>query len=135
MLREIQVKESLNNRERVVDLIEEVLKEFDPVDLNRELVFVIGVNPRLIPVYCDLLTIGTLNYAVVVPRDVFRRALIEGVFGIFFVHTHPSGSARPSFDDMETASKLSAGGKLLGVEFLDSFIYPIQQSKKLQIRA
>jgi DNA repair protein RadC len=50
---------------------------------------------------------GTVDSAVVYPREVIRTAIDLGASGIIFIHNHPSGSIESSEADRETARRLS----------------------------
>lgn len=65
---------------------------------------------------------GTLNRAVVHPRDIFRWAIIYNCAGFFIVHNHPSGDHTPSQKDLEITRKIKAASEFMGIDFLDHFI-------------
>ena len=68
------------------------------------------------------IAIGTLDRALIHPRDVFTGALLHGSAGIVLVHNHPSGDPEPSSEDTELTRQLLEGAKLLGVSILDHVI-------------
>jgi DNA repair protein RadC len=65
---------------------------------------------------------GTLDAAIVHPREVFKAALLSNAAGLLLVHNHPSGDPTPSPDDRALVTRLRAAGALLGVELLDALI-------------
>jgi len=65
---------------------------------------------------------GTINAALVHPRDVFRDAIRLNAAAIIVVHNHPSGVPEPSREDEELTERLHRSGQLLGVEVLDHII-------------
>jgi DNA repair protein RadC len=65
---------------------------------------------------------GTLDAAIVHPRDVFKAALLSNAAGLLLVHNHPSGDPAPSPDDRALVARLHAGGELLGVPLLDALV-------------
>ena len=65
---------------------------------------------------------GTLNAAIVEPRDVFREAALGGASAIIAFHNHPSGDPGPSPEDVELTRRLSAAGVLMGIELIDHII-------------
>lgn len=65
---------------------------------------------------------GTLNSALIAPREVFKRALINNASRIIIVHNHPSGSPEASGEDKNTTKRLVESGEILGVEVLDHLI-------------
>ncbi|BDZ31382.1 JAB domain-containing protein [Lactiplantibacillus sp. WILCCON 0030] len=65
---------------------------------------------------------GTLNACPVHPREIFQAALLTNTARVVIAHNHPSGDCEPSGKDTEFTERLSAGGKLLGLPLLDSFV-------------
>ncbi len=70
----------------------------------------------------EVISLGTLNYSVVHPREVFRPAIRESAASVIFVHNHPSGDPSPSKEDMQLTERLVKAGKLLGIRVLDHII-------------
>lgn len=69
-----------------------------------------------------LLFIGTLNYSVVHPREVFKEAYLVGASAIICIHNHPSGKVLPSRQDYDVTNNLMKVGQLLGIKLLDHII-------------
>ena len=69
-----------------------------------------------------LLFIGTLNYSVVHPREVFKEAYLVGASAIICIHNHPSGNVLPSRQDYDVTNNLMKVGQLLGIKLLDHII-------------
>lgn len=69
-----------------------------------------------------LLFIGTINYSIVHPREVFKEAYILSASAIICVHNHPSNNLRPSRDDIEITNKLKEIGTILDIQVLDHII-------------
>jgi DNA repair protein RadC len=65
---------------------------------------------------------GTLDAALVHPRDVFREAIRRNAAAVVLVHNHPSGDPEPSRDDLELTRRLHRAGALVGIEVLDHVI-------------
>jgi DNA repair protein RadC len=65
---------------------------------------------------------GTLDTAIVHPRDVFKAACLSNAAGLVLVHNHPSGDPTPSPDDRALVARLRAAGEVLGVELVDALI-------------
>ena len=70
----------------------------------------------------SIVSIGTANYAVVTPREVYQRAIVAGSIAIAVAHNHPSGSTTPSSDDRAVTRRLRESGELLGIKILDHLI-------------
>jgi DNA repair protein RadC len=70
----------------------------------------------------ETVSIGTLNYNLVHPREVFEPAVKYLAAGIIVAHNHPSGCLEPSDEDISLTKRLVSAGKLLGIEVLDHVI-------------
>lgn len=69
-----------------------------------------------------LLFIGTANYSLVHPRDIFKEAYLLNSTGIICVHNHPSGEVKPSTEDINLTIRLKEIGVLLGIRIIDHII-------------
>lgn len=70
-------------------------------------------------VAAETVSIGTLNQALVHPREVFKAAILSNAQSIICGHNHPSGEVTPSTEDRVVAKKLTAAGDLLAIPVLD----------------
>ena len=69
-----------------------------------------------------LITTGTLNAAMVHPRDVFREAIHHSAASMILVHNHPSGDPAPSREDIALTRKLADAGTMMDIAVLDHVI-------------
>ena len=69
-----------------------------------------------------LLFIGTLDYSVVHPREVFKEAVNLSASSIICIHNHPSGNVIPSKNDFSITARLVEIGNLLGIRVIDHVI-------------
>jgi DNA repair protein RadC len=65
---------------------------------------------------------GTLDRAVVEPREILKRALLANAAGIVLYHNHPSGDPTPSREDREFTRRLASAAEALGVRLLDHVV-------------
>src|SRR5262245_26123881 len=65
---------------------------------------------------------GTLDRAVVEPREILRRALIGRAAAVILYHNHPSGDPTPSREDREFTRRLAAAAEAVGVRLLDHIV-------------
>ena len=65
---------------------------------------------------------GTLDRAIVHPRDVFRWACIFNCASIIIAHNHPSGKLLPSQNDFKVTKDLAKVANLMKINLLDHFI-------------
>ncbi len=70
--------------------------------------------------------VGTLNYSVVHPREIFALALEDRSASIIVVHNHPSGELSPSEEDIKITYRLKDAGKLMGIPLLDHIIISLK---------
>jgi DNA repair protein RadC len=65
---------------------------------------------------------GTLDAAIVYPREVAKMALQHNAAAVIFAHNHPSGIAEPSLADKHITDKLKQTMALFDIRVLDHFI-------------
>ncbi len=70
----------------------------------------------------EVLSKGSVNYAYVSPKDIFRNALEKNAVIIILLHNHPSGDPAPSFDDKRITNRISECSKILDIEMADHII-------------
>lgn len=70
----------------------------------------------------ETLSVGTVNSALISPREVFLSALLHKSVNIFLIHNHPSGDPTPSLEDFRVTERIAASGRLLGIELLDHIV-------------
>ena len=70
----------------------------------------------------ETISIGTLNSALIHPREVFKGALLANAHAIICGHNHPSGDLTPSSEDEQIMKRLKDAGELLGVALIDFLI-------------
>ncbi len=68
------------------------------------------------------IAVGSLNAAIVHPREVFKTALLANAATVIVLHNHPSGDPAPSAEDKAITKRLVEAGQLLGVRVLDHII-------------
>ncbi len=70
----------------------------------------------------NTVSVGSLDSAVVHPREVFKPAILSNAAALIFGHNHPSGDPAPSPEDRAMTTRLVECGKLLGIQVLDHII-------------
>lgn len=89
---------------------------------DRECFWVLHLNTKNQVIEKELVSIGTLNASLVHPREVFKKAIVNGTASIITVHNHPSGQIEPSEKDREIWERLDSAGEILGIIVLDHII-------------
>lgn len=70
----------------------------------------------------ETLSMGSLNAAIVHPREVFRAAIKRSSASIICVHNHPSGDPTPSSEDIQLTQRLMEAGDIIGIDVLDHIV-------------
>lgn len=68
------------------------------------------------------ISVGTVNYAVASPREIFLEALKHQAVHIILMHNHPSGDPTPSQNDILSTRKIREAGELIGISLIDHII-------------
>ncbi len=115
----IQIQDSRHVARVFLDLL---LLE-DKIEREKEHFYVCHLDIHNRVKLVELVSIGTLNNALVSPRETFRRAVCQGAASIIVAHNHPSGEADPSDEDMRVTKILFEAGQILGIQMLDHVIF------------
>ncbi len=78
------------------------------VDSDREKFVVVCLDTKSQPVSIEIVSIGTVNSAMVHPREVFKVAVLSNASKIICFHNHPSGSTNFSKEDEVITERLRA---------------------------
>ena len=65
---------------------------------------------------------GTINSAIISPREIFSVAVKLMAASVILIHNHPSGDPTPSHEDIELTKKVLEAGKVLDITLLDHVI-------------
>lgn len=65
---------------------------------------------------------GTVNAAMVSPREIFIRALAKRAVTIVLIHNHPSGDPHPSEEDVHITAQVTEAGRYIGIQLLDHIV-------------
>jgi DNA repair protein RadC len=87
-----------------------------------ECVRVLHLDSRNRLILDDKMSEGTVDQAVLHPREVIKRALEVNAASIILVHNHPSGDPQPSRADIDLTRTIVAAGKPLGIAVHDHLI-------------
>ena len=110
-------KMPINTPQALAELGLKFLKNAD-----REMFILICLNTKNFVNCIHLVSIGTLDRAIVAPREILKTALLSNAASIAFVHNHPSGDVAPSPEDIHLTKTLSACGDLFDIRILDHVI-------------
>lgn len=89
---------------------------------KQEILKALLLNTRNRVLKIETISVGTFNFSVIHPREIYRVALRHNAASIILIHNHPSGSPEPSFDDIQVTKQIAKGGKMVGIRLLDHII-------------
>mgnify|MGYP000854761799 CR=1 FL=1 len=89
-------------------------------DREHFIALILDTKNRIMNIH--IISIGTLDSALVHPREVFKSAIITNAASIIIAHNHPSGECYPSTEDLAITRRLIDAGRLLGIPVLDSIV-------------
>lgn len=69
-----------------------------------------------------VISVGSVNYAYVSPREIFSKAFEFGAVLLILLHNHPSGDPTPSEEDVRITNRITKGALLLELELVDHII-------------
>ncbi len=115
-------KAELKSPSDVAEHLRKILRKEDILSREREHFWVITLSTSNKVKFVELVSLGTLNTSLVHPREVFRRAIKFGACSIIVGHNHPSGSCKPSGEDLALTKQLKEVGSIVGIEVLDHII-------------
>lgn len=102
------------------DVAKLMIKEFG--DYDREVFCILNLATDGKVINANVVSVGTINAALVSPREVFKSSILSNAASIIAVHNHPSGNVHPSREDKLTTQRLREAGELLDIELLDHII-------------
>ncbi|MEI8186612.1 MAG: DNA repair protein RadC [Chlorobiaceae bacterium] len=91
-------------------------------DETKEHLFVLHLNTKNQIIKNELVSVGTLNSALIHPREVFKSAIRESAHAIILVHNHPSGDVEPSSADKQVTDLLKKASSIIQIDLLDHVI-------------
>ena len=68
------------------------------------------------------LFVGSINYSIAHPREIFKNAYLISASFIICIHNHPSGDPTPSNEDINITKNLNEIGKMHAIYLVDHLI-------------
>lgn len=109
--------ENVNTPEKVAELAGKILSGAD-----REYFLVLSVDNQIKPLAIEIVSIGTVDMALVHVREVFKHAILANAAYIITIHNHTSGNCTPSLSDKELTEHLVKAGQFMGIPIADHVI-------------
>ena len=91
-------------------------------DLRTEEFWAIFLNQKNQIVYKTQISKGGISGTLVDVRVLFRIALEHFATSIIVAHNHPSGSLKPSLEDIQITKSIKNAGEILNITLLDHLI-------------
>lgn len=91
-------------------------------DLEQEVFSCLFLTSQYQVIAFEELFQGTVNKAIVHPREVVKKSLEKNAKAVIFAHNHPSGIITPSKADKELTQTLQEALELVEIQVLDHFI-------------
>lgn len=103
--------------DQVVKIMAKELEKYD-----RELFCILNLRSKSQVINMNIVSMGTLNGAVVSPREVFKSSILSNAASIVLLHNHPSGNCEPSREDRLLTRRLQECGEMIGIPVVDHII-------------
>ena len=89
---------------------------------NKEHFLMITLDGGYQIIQIHVVSVGTLNRALIHPREIFLEAIKDNATAMVLCHNHPSGDCSPSKDDIVATRNLLEASVIMGIEILDHII-------------
>lgn len=110
-------KEPMNNPDAAIRVMNEFLSQMD-----RELFCIVNLQADLTPINMNIVSVGSLNEALINPREIFKSAILSNAHSMMLIHNHPSGNLTPSTSDIQATARMQELGELMGISLVDHII-------------
>jgi DNA repair protein RadC len=117
----------INNDQDAYELVKEEM-----VNSDREIFLSIMLTVRNELIGVETVSIGSVTASILMPREVFKSAILANAVSVILCHNHPSGDLTPSREDISVTKKLIETGELLGIKVLDHLIVTHKGFKSLR---
>jgi len=107
---------TINSPKQILGLSYEIINQ------DKESVLCFYLNGQGELLQKELVAIGSVNKANLLPRDIFSLVKNLPIVSIILVHNHPSGNLEPSKDDINFTHRIKSAGDILGIKLLDHYI-------------
>lgn len=91
-------------------------------EMDREVVCVVNLQSDLKPINVTFVSIGTLNEALMHPREMLKASILSNAASIMLIHSHPSGNLVPSKMDTMITDRMNSVCEMVGIRLVDHLI-------------
>ena len=112
------LKRSIGEAKDAADIMRELIGNAD-----REYFILICLNSKSEPTHIETVSIGTINFAIIHPREIFKTAILSNATSIIIGHNHPSEDVTPSPEDIKTTQRIKEISEMIGIILYDHIIF------------
>jgi len=116
---------TLNSDKQILGLSYEIINQ------KKESILCFYLNGRGEIIQKELVAVGSLNQANILPRDIFGLIKNLPITSIILVHNHPSGNLKPSKEDLVFTKRIKLAGDILGIKLLGHYIVSHKGCRKI----
>ena len=89
---------------------------------SQEIVMVLCLSSKGRLLGRKIISRGTVNSAVLTPREIFVEAVAHRAASVILLHNHPSGDPSPSMEDIERTKRILDVGEMIGIPLTDHIV-------------
>lgn len=128
--------EELDSPSKIVNLFAKELADYD-----REVMVVVNFKTNMQPINFNICSMGALDAAIAHPRELLKSVFLSNAHGICLIHNHPSGSLKPSREDIRLTGRMQDICQMTDIELVDHIIiggdskqfYSFRQNEQLPL--
>jgi len=122
MVYSVEDRIKIANTEDLHKILAKILSREDKINQEKEHFWFIGLNLANEILCIDTVSLGTVYSADVTPMNVFRNGVWKGCTHAILAHNHPSGSLKPSKEDIDVTDRLYQCGLILEIPIRDHMV-------------
>ncbi len=120
----------IQSKDDVVKVVADELKNYD-----REVFAILNLKTNGQVINLNICSVGTLNEALISPREVLKSAILSNAAAFIAVHNHPSGNLNPSKEDIDTTKRLMMAGEIINIKMVDHVIIASETGEVFSMRS
>ncbi len=93
------------------------------LDLHKEHFWTIALNVAMKILSIELVSIGDGKSTIADTPEILRVPLYKTAKRLILVHNHPSGTLKPSREDMDITNRILQAGLIMDIEVIDHVIF------------
>lgn len=102
------------------DIYDNIYLDFSNLTIEKVMLILVDSKNQIIKK--EFIHEGSINYSIIEPRNIVKKALNYDAYGFFLIHNHPSGDTTPSQEDKNITKNIKQICDKLNLSFLDHLI-------------